>query len=342
MKKPVLFIFILILSFCTAANLGAQDSRVNSYSLRNLLNYQYRTSVITIQRLAFKDDLQHAYNVSFTSMGLTVSGRLSIPTAAPDNIKGIVIMLRGYQRLSTYYTGKGTENASLTYIQNGWIVISPDFLGYALSSPIPSPDFMAQFYSTINAVELYKSLELIAAPQTRPSPQVFQYSSSVPLTDRVTLPVSFKKIVLWGHSNGGQVALHFLEIIQKPVDTVLWAPVCIDFPDSAGHFGRGAAWAESFKELYTARDFSLFNYLDKIAEGTRIRLNHGDADTSTPISWSDALSKAIEDENIRRDANRRGRILLRYARHQGADHNMYPARIRSSVLANDVLFWEEN
>ena len=340
MRKNTLFIFILIIFCCATANLGAQDAEVNNYSLKSLLAYPYKTSVITIKKLAFKDTLQYAYNVSFTSMGLTVSGRLSIPAAG--NIKGIVMMLRGYQRLSTYYTGKGTENASLTYIQNGWIVISPDFLGYALSSPIPAPDFMAQFYSTINAVELYKSLELALAADAQSGTQaVFQYNSAVPRADRVTLPATLKKICVWGHSNGGQVALHFLEIIQKPVDTVLWAPVCIDFPDSAGHFGRSAAWAENFKELYPARDFSLFNYLDKIADGTRIRLNHGDADTSTPVSWSDALSKAIEDENVRRDANRRGRILLRYERHRGADHNMYPIQIRSSVLANDALFWNE-
>jgi len=339
MKKLSLIIFLLTF-LCITLHLGAQDKRVNDYSLRSLFSYPYKTSVITIQKLEFNDALQYAYNVTFTSMGLTVSGRLSVPAVSPRNIKGIVMMLRGYQRVSTYYTGKGTENASLTYLRNGWIVISPDFFGYAQSSPIPEPEFMAQFYSTINAVELYKSLEIALDPRNG-TRAVFQYSPSVAQTKRITFPANVNKICVWGHSNGGQVTFHFLEIIQKPVDTVIWAPTGIDFPDSAGHFGRGAEWAANFKELYPARDFSFIGNLDKIADGTRIRLNHGDADTSTPIEWSNAISEAIENENKRRDANGRGRIRLQYNVFEGADHNMYPINIRTSVLNNDALFWAE-
>ena len=323
------------------ANLNAQDSRVNNFSLKNLLTYQYRTSVITIQKLAFKDDLQYAYNVTFTSMGLTVSGRLSIPASVKiENIKGIVIMLRGYQRPSAYYTGKGTENPAKGYLEHGWAIIAPDFFGYANSSPTPPPAFLHQFYSTINTVELYKSLELASAPQIGPRFQVFQYSSAVPMTDRITLPGSFNKIVLWGHSNGGQVSFHFLEVIQKPVTAVIWAPTALSFPDSAGHFGQGAAWVETFRELYHADDFMLINFLDRIAGGTRIRLNQGDNDNSTPKAWSDALSKAIEEENIRRDASGRERIHLYYEVYRGADHNLNP--YRAAILPRDVLFWEEN
>jgi len=335
MKKPIILILTLL---CITVHIGAQDARVNNYSLRSLLSYPYKTSVITIQKLEFKDDLQYAYNVIFTSMGLTVSGRLSVPAVSPRNIKGIVMMLRGHQRVSTYYTGKGTENASLTYLRNGWIVISPDFFGYALSSPVPLPEFMAQFYSTINAVELFKSLELAADPQ-KGTQAVFQYDAAVSRANRIGFPARVNKICVWGHSNGGQVAFQFLEMIQKPVDTVIWAPTGIDFPDSAGHFGRGAAWAANFKELYPARDFSFISHLDKIADGTRIRLNHGDIDTATPLVWSDALAEAIENENKRRDANGRGRIRLQYNVLEGADHNMYPINIRTSVLNNDALFW---
>ena len=336
MKRSLIF----ILTFLCITVLGAQDARVNNYSLRSLFSYPYKTSVITIQKLEFKDNLQYAYNVIYTSMGLTVSGRLSVPSVSPRNIKGIVMMLRGYQQVSAYYTGKGTDNVSLAYLRNGWIVISPDFFGYALSSPIPEPEFMAQFYSTINAVEIFKSLEL-ALDQQKGTQAVFKFSSAVPRADRINFPAVLNKICVWGHSNGGQISFHFLEVIQKPVDIVIWAPVGIDFPDSAGHYGRGAAWAANFKELYPAKDFSFMNYLDRIAEGTRIRLNHGDVDTATPLAWSDALAEAIEDENKRRDANGRGRIHLQYNVLEGADHNMNPAQIRNSVLNNDVLFWAE-
>ena len=337
--KRFVFVIIIFFTFVSAVNLEAQERIVNNYSLRSLLTYPYRTSVITIQRLAFKNALQYAYDVTFTSMGLTVSGRLSIPAAG--NIKGIVMMLRGHQRPSGYYTGKGTENPAKVYLEHGWAIIAPDFFGYASSSPTPPPSFLHQFYSTINAVELYKSLELASEAQSTAvsNSPVFQYNPSVPRPDRITLPARLNKIVVWGHSNGGQVALHFLQVIQKPVTTVLWAPVSLSFPDSAGHYGRGSEWVDNFKELYQAEDFAFINFLDKIADGTRIRLNHGDNDASTPKAWSDALSKAVEDENIRRDSIGRGRIILRYQVYRGANHNLNP--FWSTILPRDVTFWEE-
>ena len=321
------YALIIILIFIYTA-LNSQDRNVTDYSLNSLQTYQYRTSPITIQRLAFKNDLQYAYNVSYTSMGLTVSARLSIPASNPQNIKGIVIMLRGYQRPTNYYTGKGTENPARAYLEQGWAIIAPDFLGYASSSPSPSPAFLHQFFSTINAVELYKSMEQ----------PVFQFNSGVTQADRIPLPSSFKKIVLWGHSNGGQVSLHLLEVIQKPVSAVLWAPVALPFPESAGHFGRGAAWLEQFKKDYNSNNFSLINHLDKIAPGARILLHHGDNDTSVPKAWSDALSKAIESENLRRDSEGIGRINFRYETYKGADHNLRP--FWSTVQTRDTAFWE--
>ena len=325
--KYLILIFFAVL-FLSEVNIGAQERNIPDYSLRNLQTYQYRTSPITIERLAFKNSLQYAYNVVYTSMGLTVSARLSVPAISPQNIKGIIIMLRGHQRPNGYYTGKGTENPARGYLQRGWAVIAPDFLGYGSSSQAPSPSLLHQFYSTINAVELYNSL-------LQP---IFRYNTSIAAADRVTLPSTFRKIVMWGHSNGGQVAIHFLEVIHKPVTTVLWAPVGLPFPDSAGHYGRGAEWLNSFRRNYAAADFSLLNFLDRIADGTALLLHQGDRDTSVPKSWNDALARAITEENTRRDSNRRGRINLRYEVYTGADHNLSP--YWSTVLPRDADFWE--
>jgi len=337
MKRRAVLFFILFtvlsatrLSAQSAAQAPVQEKNAIDYSLKNLQTYQYKTSPISIQKLALKNDIQTAYNVSFTSMNLTVSASLRIPAGKSEDIKGIIIMLRGHQRPGGYYTGKGTENPAKVYLENGWAVIAPDFFGYASSSATPSPSFMHQFYSTINAVELYNSLE-------KPN---FQYNAAVPQADRITLPSSFKKRVIWGHSNGGQVALHFLTIVKKPVATVLWAPVCIAFPDSAGHYGRGSEWAAEFKETYTAADYSFFSYLDKIAPGTPILLEQGDKDTAVPKTWCDTFSKAIEEENTRREKNSIGKILLRYEVYKNADHNLNP--YWKTVLPRDIKFWEAN
>jgi dienelactone hydrolase len=338
MKKIIFLFFILF-----ASNISAQN-RITDFSLKKLQTYQYKTSPITIHKLVFKDTLQYAYNVTYTSMNLTVSARLSIPNIRPENIKGIVIMLRGHQHPGNYYTGKGTENPAKGYLRDGWAVIAPDFFGYGSSSQTPPPFSLHQFYSTINAMELYKSLESAdgraLTSENRSTQTVFVYDTAVSQADRISIPVNFKKIVVWGHSNGGQVALHFLVTIQKPVTTVLWAPVSLGYPDSAGHYGFGKEWAEQFKKDYPARDFSLYSFLDKIAPNTHILLEQGDKDRAVPKAWNDALSKAIEEENIRRERAGKGKIFLRYEVYTNADHNLNP--YWSTVLPRDAAFWEQN
>ena len=319
----------VLLFFIPIMFLNAQEKRYTDFSLKNLQNYSYKASPIIINNLDFKNETQYAYKVSYKSMGLTISARLSIPATRPENIKGIIIMLRGHQSPRGYYSGKGTENPAKGYLQRGWATISPDFFGYGDSSPIPSPRNLHQFYCTINAVELYKSLD-------KPD---FIFSTGVPREDRITLTTSFKKIGLWGHSNGGQVALHFLEIIQKPVPTVLWAPVSLAFPDSWAHYGRNTGWAERFKKEYPVEDFSLIANLDKIAPGTPILLEQGDKDTAVPKEWSDALVRAINAENSRREQAGRGKIELRYEVYANANHNLNP--YWSTILPRDAAFWEK-
>ncbi|MCL2806369.1 MAG: alpha/beta hydrolase [Treponema sp.] len=320
MKKMLILLFLPYL-------LWAQERNFNDFSIKGLQDYPYRESPITIQRLVFKNDLQYAYNVVYTSMGLTVSARLSVPAINPQNIKGIIIMLRGHQSQRGYYTGKGTENPARRYLQNGWAVIAPDFFGYGVSSPPPGPWELHPLYSAINAVELYKSL-------LQP---VFNFSSSA---ERITLPEAFKKIVLWGHSNGGQAALHFLVVTGLPVSTVLWAPVSIPFPQNIAHFNRNLEWVRLFLENHSEEDFSLIKHLDKIAPGTAILLEQGSRDNAVPKSWNDALSAAINTENTRRRQSGIGEINLRYEVYANADHNLSP--FWETVLPGNVRFWERN
>lgn len=322
MKKRFLAVFL-----CAAAALFSQTRpNFTAYSLKSLQSYPFRESPIAVNSLAFKNSLQYAYNISYTSMGLSVSGRLSVPVLPVENLKGMVIMLRGYQNARGYYTGKGTENPARSYLQQGWAVIAPDFLGYAGSSPAPEPAELHQFYSTLNAVELYLSLL---------NPE-FRYGSVAP-GDRA-VPSSFKKIVFWGHSNGGQVAIQTLETLGRPVPTVLWAPVSAAFPDSMAHYRSNmAGWAAAFKRDYPASDFSLLEFLDRIAPGTPILLEQGTNDKDVPKTWSDAFVRAVGAENARREKSGRGKIDIRYEVYDNADHNLAPYWNR--ILPGDAAFW---
>jgi pimeloyl-ACP methyl ester carboxylesterase len=309
----------------------ASGAGFDSYSLKSLQNYPYQASPLLVNRFVSETDDYRAYDFSYTTMGLTVSGRFRLPKISSQNIKGIVILLRGFQNASNYSTGKGSEYMGRFYLRNGYAVIAPDFLGYGASSATPSPAEAHQFYSTVNAVELYMSLL---------SPHI-SYTAGVPQNARPELPTSFKKIYLWGHSNGGQVAIQTLEVLKAPIPTVLWAPVSLAFPDSAAYYregrtGRRSEWAEQFKKEYTAADFSLYTYLPQIAPGTPILLEQGTLDTDVPKSWSDAFVKAIADENANRtEANK---IKLTYQIYPDANHNLEP--YSSTVYARDVAFWD--
>jgi dienelactone hydrolase len=324
LKTKSIALALFFLGLCV----WCQDRQFADYSLKSLAAYPYKSSPVNINALAFKNDLQYAYNVSYSSMGLTVSGRLSVPAVPGGEIKGIVVMLRGHQNAAGYYTGRGTEYPARGYLRAGWAVIAPDFFGYGASSPTPAPAELHQFYSTVNAVELYLSLQ---------NPD-FRYNASISGANRAVLPAAFKKIVFWGHSNGGQVAIQALEILGKPVDTVLWAPVSLNFPDSMVYYQRNrASWADEFRRNYPASDFALLSFLHKIAPGTRILLEQGTGDTDVPKSWSDAFAAALRAENAAREKNGTGTIDFRYDVYQNANHNLEPYWNR--ILPGDAAFW---
>jgi alpha-beta hydrolase superfamily lysophospholipase len=134
------------------------------------------------------------------------------------------------------------------------------------------------------------------------------------------------------------VAVHFLEIVQKPVPTVLWAPVSLAYPDSLGHYRREAAWVARFKQNQNAADFSLFNYLHRIAPGTPILLEQGDRDPAVPKNWNDNLFQAVNTENDRRKKEGIGKIDLDYKIYQNANHNLNP--YWNTILPGDVSFWD--
>jgi fermentation-respiration switch protein FrsA (DUF1100 family) len=168
----------------------------------------------------------------------------------------------------------------------------------------------------------------------------FRYAASVAGADRADLPPAFKKIVFWGHSNGGQVAIQTLEVLGKPVPTVLWAPVSLNFPDSMVNYQRDrASWADEFKRNYPAADFALLSFLHRIAPGTRILLEQGTGDTAVPKSWSDAFAAAVQAENAVREKNGTGKIALRYDVYQNANHNLEPYWNR--ILPGDAAFWDQ-
>jgi dipeptidyl aminopeptidase/acylaminoacyl peptidase len=139
------------------------------------------------------------------------------------------------------------------------------------------------------------------------------------------------KVGIWGHSNGGQIALTILEILGRPLPATLWVPVSKPFPysilyytDEADDHGKLLRKRlADFEKDYDTELYSLTNYVDRITGP--VQLHQGTSDESVPKSWSDELASGIPDIN--------------YFTYPGADHNMLPAW--NTVVARDVVFFTE-
>jgi len=143
------------------------------------------------------------------------------------------------------------------------------------------------------------------------------------------------KIGLWGHSNGGQIALSVLAISQKEIPTTLWAPVTKPFPYSILYFtdefeDEGKALRAELYRLekdYDVAQFSVTNYLDKIRAS--LQIHQGTADQSVPVTWTNDFVEKLDELEI----------INNYFKHLGADHNMVSSW--NEVIEQDLEFFEE-
>lgn len=242
-----------------------------------------------------------------------VSGQANLPDQSQFSINNqgkdypVIIMIRGYVEKEKYQTGIGTKNVAAYFAKNGFVTLAPDFLGYGQSDPESDDDLKSRFIRPATILQLIASIEgnsQIATGGTIRYP-----------------PRNDTKIGIWGHSNGGQIALSVLELTDKIIPTALWAPVSKPFPysilyytddiDDHGKYLRNLV--SDFERDYDAEKFSLINYFSLIK--SPIQLHQGTADESVPKKWSDDLAGALKKENIK----------INYFTYPGADHNLKPA-----------------
>jgi len=285
------------------------------YSIENLSTANFKSSTIEIGKV-LKDNLKFtsyeftfAFSPDFSNNLKTVSGLINIPKGTGPF--PVIVMYRGYVDQTQYSIGEGTQPSATVFANAGFITIAPDFLGYGDSDREAGDVFESRFQTYVTAVETIKSV------------------TSVKQWDN-------KNIFIWGHSNGGQIALTTLEITKGMFPTVLWAPVSKPFPNSVlvytdesddqGKFLINQLAA--FEETYDANKFSLTGYLSQIK--APIQLNQGTADTSVPYWWSDSLDKSLKEATV----------SATYIKYPGNDHNMRPSW--DEVVKNSLTFFQSH
>jgi dipeptidyl aminopeptidase/acylaminoacyl peptidase len=112
------------------------------------------------------------------------------------------------------------------------------------------------------------------------------------------------RIGLWGHSNGGQIALSILEITGKPYPTSLWAPVSLGFPESVTvYLGTqeevGNPVKEKVEEFLKENDpkkFSITEYWGKIK--APFIIHQGLADELIRTEWTRDLVDQLKSQGL--------------------------------------------
>lgn len=277
------------------------EKPLEKYSFERLKNRNFSGSPISIER-ELKNDPDFTSRLFFyESDGKKVSGLINLP--AKSGKFPVIVMFRGYVDVEKYTTGEGTRRSGEVFAKNGFITLSPDFLGYG-DSASPSASSIEERFETYTAASnllssipnLNRALDTINNGEIQADPE---------------------KIGIWGHSNGGHIAISVLEITGKGYPAVLWAPVTKPFPYSILYFtdefeDHGKTLRKvvaDFEKDYDAERYSPTNYFDWIT--AHIELHQGTADEAVPLRWSDDFVKQLKklDKNIT------------YYTYPGDDHN---------------------
>ena len=251
-----------------------------------------------------------------------VTGLINIPKGTGPF--PLIVMFRGYVDQELYEIGMGTQRAGEYFAKNGFITIAPDFLGYGNSDTESSDIFESRFQTYTTALSLLKTID---ACKDHPCEVISN-----------NINIDKNNIFLWGHSNGGQLAVAMLEITGKPYPTVLWAPNSAKFPysiiyylDEASDEGKLVITKlAEFMGDYDVKNYSIRNFFEKINPETKIQIHQGLADEAVPVIWTESLVKALKSL----------KIDIKYLKYPGANHNLTPSW--DTAVTSSLNFYNSN
>lgn len=289
---------------------------LEQYTIENLSNADIQSGTIDIQDLLEEEETFSSYLFSMefypsfdTKETSATTGMVNIPNE--EGKFPLIVMFRGYVDQNLYLTGMGTKNAGSYFTDKGFITVAPDFLGYAGSDTEAGDIFESRFQTYVTALTLLKSLD-----------QIEQWDG--------------ENVFIWGHSNGGQIAITALEITKDSIPTTLWAPVTKPFPYSIlfytdessdkGKFIRSEL--AKFEKLYDVENYSLDNNISDI--NAVLLIHQGTSDDAVPYKWTDTFVQLLKNEEID----------VSYNRYPGADHNLRPNW--DTVIERDYNFFLDN
>lgn len=304
-----------------------KEKPLEKYEFERLKKTQFSGSPITFGKM-LKDGQASlparqgfvSYVFYFTVFGKQVSGFANIPKNA--GTYPVIVMLRGYVDKEKYSIGEGTRKGGEVFAQNGFITLAPDFLGYGESASPSANSIEERFQTYTTALTLLASIGNINKSLEK---------------DEFNARADTQKIGIWGHSNGGHIALSVLELSGKAYPTVLWNPVSKPFPYSILYYtdefdDRGKALRKAvaeFEKDYDVEKYSPLNFYDLIK--APIQLNQAGDDEAVPKKWSDQLEADLK--KLEKD--------VQYFVYPGEDHNFSKGEWQTVVNRN-IEFYKKH
>lgn len=286
--------------------------KYDKYTYDNLSERTYTPSNIIIGEVIKKENGYTSYVFSFNSDGKRVTGQVNIPTR-PDPAEGFpaIVMFRGFAPKEGYKTGTGTRNAASVFAKEGFLTIAPDFLGYGGSDPQSEDALESRFDNYIVALNLLASLKTLEN-------------------------INQDNLFIWGHSNGGHLAISLLEMTGREIPAALWAPLTKPFPysilfytDEYDDLGKELRKIlADFEKDYDVNLYSLHAYLDRI--NAPIQLHQGTLDQEVLRFWSDEFVRTLKEKEKK----------ITYFVYPGANHNLTPGW--DTVIARDLAFFRKH
>lgn len=325
----------------------ALEKPLEKYSFENLKKVEFVGGEIEIgKKVEEESDLYDSYifyfpieNLDDPNKPLRGSGLMNIPVAAAGDVAldsegeaqsyPVIVQFRGFVDPASFVPGEGSARSGQYFAENGFITLAPDYLGFG-ESDMPSEDPLEERFQTYTM-----ALSLLASvPSINEALEGIEPDEE----NRAVAAWDGENIGVWGHSNGGHIALSALAISGKEYPAVLWNPVSKPFPYSILYYtdeyaDNGLALRKvisDFEEKYDIELYSPPNYYKWIK--APIQIHQGMLDQEVLPWWSRELATSLgwEEEQTEGD--------IEYIEHADSDHNLMPGGWESAISSSANFF----